>query len=132
MLADFDDFNLYDRCISRGVPNSISPVLYGNGVRFVQSPNEIVMTYEMIHESRVIHLDNRRPGAGVLSSWTGFSLGRWEGETLVVETTNFNARITNSPKMKMTEWFTRVDPDMVEYKYRIDDPRCTPRRSPCA
>jgi hypothetical protein len=122
VLADFEDFNLYDRCISRGVPNSISPVLYGNGVRFVQSPHEIVMTYEMIHESRVIHLDNRPRPPASFQAWTGFSLGRWEGETLVVETTNFNTRMNNSEKMKMTEWFTRVDPDMVEYKYRIDDP----------
>jgi hypothetical protein len=122
VLATFDDFTLYDRCISRGVPNSITPVLYGNGSRLVQSPGEVVMTYEMIHESRVIHLDNPpRPPADV-KFWTGFSLGHFEGDTLVVETTNFNDRMGNTDKMKMTEWFTRVDPEMIEYKYRIDDP----------
>jgi hypothetical protein len=122
VLEDFDDFSLYDRCISRGVPNSITPVLYGNGVRFVQSPNEIVMTYEMIHDSRVIYLDNRPRPSAAQRTWTGFSLGRFEGDTLVVETTNFNTRMGNSEKLKLTEWFTRVDPDMVEYKYRVDDP----------
>jgi hypothetical protein len=122
VLEDFDDFSLYDRCISRGVPGSISAVLYGNGVRFVQSPSEIVMTYEMIHDSRVIYLDNRpRPGPEI-RSWTGFSLGRFEGDTLVVESTNFNARTGTSENMKLTEWFTRVDPEMVEYKYRVEDP----------
>jgi hypothetical protein len=120
VLADFDDFSLYDRCISRGVPGSISPVLYGNAVRFVQSPTEVVMTYEMIHESRIIHLDTPRPASS--RSWTGESFGRWEGDTLVVETTNFNTRMGNSEKLKLTEWFTRVDPEMIEYKYRIDDP----------
>jgi hypothetical protein len=122
VLAGFDDFSLYDRCISRGVPGSVTPVLYGNGVRFVQSPTEVVMTYEMIHESRVIHLGNQAPKAPAHQSWTGFSVGRWDGDTLVVETKGFNARTATSPNLTLTEWFTRVDPDMVEYKYRIDDP----------
>jgi hypothetical protein len=122
VLATFEDFSLYDRCISRGVPGSVTPVLYGNGVRFVQSPTEVVMTYEMIHESRVIHLDNRPRPSEAIRTWTGFSLGRFEGDTLVVETTNFNDRMGNSHELKLTEWFTRVDPEMIEYKYRIDDP----------
>ena len=122
LLADFDDFTLYDRCISRGVPGSITPVLYGNGVRFVQSPSEIVMTYEMIHESRVIPLDNRPHLSQAHKLWAGDARGHFEGDTFVVETTNFNGRTGGSQKMKMTEWFTRVDPEMIEYKYRIDDP----------
>jgi len=122
VLADFDNFSLYDRCISRGVPGSVNAVLYGNGVRFVQSPTTLVMTYEMIHESRVIHLDNPpEPGPGV-RSWTGFSKGHWEGDTLVVETTHFNEQTATSENLKLTEWFTRVDPEMVEYRYRIEDP----------
>ena len=121
VLAGFDNFSLYDRCISRGVPGSVTPVLYGNGVRFVQSPTEVVMTYEMIHESRVIHLGTP-PQAPAHASWTGFSVGRWDGDTLVVETTTFNERTATSQNLKLTEWFTRVDPDMVEYKYRVDDP----------
>jgi hypothetical protein len=122
VLAGFDNFTLYDRCISRGVPGSVNAVLYGNGVRFVQSPTEIVMTYEMIHESRVIHLGSAPPRAPAHGTWTGHSVGRWEGDTLVVETKGFNARTATSENLKLTEWFTRVDPEMVEYKYRIDDP----------
>jgi hypothetical protein len=122
VLADFDDFSLYDRCISRGVPGSISAVLYGNGFRIVQSPSEVVLTYEMIHESRVVHLDNRPHLGSSLKTWTGDSVGRFEGDSLVVETINFNGRTGGSQGMKLTEWFTRVDPEMIEYKYRIDDP----------
>jgi hypothetical protein len=122
VLADFDNFSLYDRCISRGVPGSVNAVLYGNGVRFVQAPDKIVMTYEMVHESRVIHLDDTPAPGPDVRSWTGFSKGRWEGDTLVVETTHFNEQTATSENLKLTEWFTRVDPDMVEYRYRIEDP----------
>ena len=122
VLAGFDDFSLYDRCISRGVPGSISAVLYGNGFRIVQSPSEVVLTYEMIHETRVVHLKPMAKQNRGTESWTGQSFGRWDGETLVVETTNFNGRTGGSKNMKLTEWFTRVDPEMIEYKYRINDP----------
>jgi hypothetical protein len=122
ILATFDDFTLYDRCISRGVPGSITPVLYGNGFRIVQSPTEVVFTYEMVHETRVVPLDGRPHVARAHELWAGDARGRWEGETLVVETTNFNGRTGYSKNLKLTEWFTRVDPDMVEYRYRIDDP----------
>ena len=121
VLETFDNFSLYDRCISRGVPGSITPVLYGNGFRIVQSPTEVVLTYEMIHETRVIPLDNRPHIAPAHKLWAGDGRGRFEGDSLVVETTNFNARTGGSEKLKLTEWFTRVDPDMIEYKYRIDD-----------
>ena len=82
------DRSLYERCISRGVPGSISAVLYGNGVRFVQSPSEIVMTYEMIHDSRVIYTDGRPmpPAEDMWPTVWGTSIGHWEGDTLVVET----------------------------------------------
>ena len=128
VLAGFDDFTLYDRCISRGVPGSVSAVLYGNGVRFVQSPTEIVMTYEMIHDSRVIYLDGRAKVGSKIKTWLGDSRGRWEGDSLVVETTNLDERgpavggVPPSPTMKLTEWFTRLDPQMIEYKLRVEDP----------
>ena len=126
-LNDFEDFSLYDRCITRGV-GSIGPAIYGNGLRIVQSPNEVVVTYEMIHDSRVIYLDGRPRVASKITQWLGDSRGRWEGETLVVETTNFYERGPNifgmppSPTTKLTEWFTRIDPQMVEYKARVEDP----------
>jgi hypothetical protein len=126
-LNGFEDFSLYDRCITRGI-SSITPVLYGNGLRIVQSPNEVVVTYEMIHDSRVIYLDNRPHLPSKVKQWLGDSRGRWEGDSLVVETTNFDERspaiggVPPSPTMKLTEWFTRVDPQMIEYKMRVEDP----------
>jgi hypothetical protein len=126
-LNGFDDFSLYDRCITRGI-SSITPVLYGNGLRIVQSPNEVVITYEMIHDSRVIVLDGRPKVASKITQWLGDSRGRWDGDTLVVETTNLDERgpsiggVPPSPTMKLTEWITRVDPQMVEYKLRVEDP----------
>src|SRR5688572_24212954 len=126
-LNGFEDFSLYDRCITRGI-SSITPVLYGNGVRFAQSPNEVVVTYEMIHDSRVIYLDGRPRVGSKIKQWLGDSRGRWEGDTLVVETTNLDERgpavggVPPSATMKLTEWFTRVDPQMIEYKLRVEDP----------
>jgi hypothetical protein len=82
----------------------------------------------MIHDSRVIPLDNRPRVSSKITQWLGTSKGRWEGDSLVVETTNLDERgpgiggVPPSPTMKLTEWFTRVDPQMVEYKLRIEDP----------
>jgi hypothetical protein len=126
-LNGFEDFSLYDRCITRGV-SSIGPAIYGNGVRIVQSPTEVVVTYEMIHDSRVIYLDGRPRVNSKITQWLGDSRGRWDGDTLVVETTNFYERGPNvfgvppSATTKLTEWFTRIDPQMVEYKARVEDP----------
>ena len=85
---NFDDFTLYDRCITRGILGSTLPVIYGNGMRIVQSPNEVVISYEMIHDNRVIPLDNRPHPSNALKQYMGSSRGHWEGETLVVETVN--------------------------------------------
>ncbi|HEY8173209.1 MAG TPA: hypothetical protein VIH21_08970 [Dehalococcoidia bacterium] len=126
-LNGFEDFSLYDRCITRGV-SSIGPAIYGNGVRIAQSPTELVVTYEMIHDSRVVYLDGRPRVSSKITQWLGDSRGRWEGDTLVVETTNFYERGPNvfgvppSATTKLTEWFTRIDPQMVEYKARVEDP----------
>jgi hypothetical protein len=126
-LDGFGDFSLYDRCITRGVPGSVTPVLYGNGVRIVQTPNEVVLTYEMIHDTRVIPLDGRPRLNPAHQQWIGDSRGRFEGDTLVVETANFTDRtsVSGAPhtaRLRLTEWFTRVDPEMIEYRFRVDDP----------
>ena len=118
----FDDFSLYDRCISRGVPGSITPVLYGNGFRIVQSPTEVVLTYEMIHETRVIPLDNRPHIASAHKLWAGDGAAASRAIRSSSRRPISTAEPVGSQKLKLTEWFTRVDPDMVEYKYRIDDP----------
>jgi len=125
-LNDFPDFSLYDRCITRGIA-SITPVLYGNGLRIVQSPTAVTVTYEMIHDTRVIPIDDRRPPLDPkVKLWLGDARGRFEGDTLVVETTNFTDRTSlqglHSDKLKTTEWFTRIDPQMIDYRLRVEDP----------
>jgi len=124
---DFDDFSLYDRCITRGVPGSIMPVLYGNGLRIAQTPNEVVISYEMVHDTRVIPLDGRPRIGSSIKQYAGDARGHWEGDTLVVETTNFTDKTAvggglHSDKLKLTEWLTRIDPQMIDYRFRIEDP----------
>jgi hypothetical protein len=125
---DFDDFTLYDRCITRGIFGSALPSIYGNGIPIVQSPNAVSITYEMIHETRIIPLDDRPHIASGIHQYVGNARGHWEGGTLVVETTNFTdktsvgARGPHSDELKVTERYTRVDPQMIRYTVTIDDP----------
>ncbi len=123
----FDDFSLYDRCITRGVPGSVMPVLYGNGLLITQTPNEVVISYEMVHDTRVIPLDGRPRLGSAVRQYIGDSRGHWEGDTLVVETANFTDKTAvggglHSDKLKLTEWFTRIDPQMIDYRFRVEDP----------
>jgi len=128
---DFSDFNLYDRCITRGVLGSILPVIYGNGVRIAQHPGAVAISYEMIRDTRIIPLDGRAPLDAAIRQYMGSARGRFEGDTLVVETTNFTDKTNigtngngaaNSEAMKLTERFRRVDPEMIEYIATVDDP----------
>jgi hypothetical protein len=120
------DFGLLERCISRGVPGSMIPVMYGNNYQIVQTPGYVVITYEIIHETRVIPLDGRpHVGAGVRAHM-GDPRGRWQGDTLIVETTNFTAasayRGANPATLRVTERFTRVAADTIAWSATIDDP----------
>jgi hypothetical protein len=126
-----EDFTLYDRCITRGIIGSLLPVLYGNGLRIVQTPQSVVISYEMIHDTRIIPLDGRPHNGPNLKQYLGDSRGKWEGTTLVVETTNFTDRtslgangngVRHSDRMRLTERFTRIDPEMIDYEATIDDP----------
>ncbi len=123
----FDDFSLYDRCITRGPMGSIMPAIYGNGVRITQSPQRVAVTSEMIHETRVIHLDGTPSLDEDVRQFAGSARGHWEGDTLVAESGNFTdrtsvSRVPNSSQFKLTERFTRVDPDMIEYVATVEDP----------
>jgi hypothetical protein len=126
----------WERCITRGVPGSMWPSAYNNGHQIVQTPGYVVLHSEMIHEARVIPLDGRpRPGPAA-RSWDGDSRGRWEGDTLVVETSNFNGKgwsatqaaagalrgIPQSEAARVVERFTRVDENTIQYEATIDDP----------
>ena len=102
--------SLYDRCISRGLPGLMMPAIYGSSYEIVQAPNFVAIVYEMVHETRVISLDGQpHVGKGV-TSYMGDARGRWEGETLVVETTNFKDQIAyrnaNGEALRLIERFT--------------------------
>jgi hypothetical protein len=123
-----EDFSYYDRCITRGVTGSILPSLYGDAMRIIQSPTEVAISYEMLHDTRVIPLDGTPPADAGVRQYMGSSLGHWEGDTLVVETTNFTDELTvgrapHSEDLKLTERFTRIDPDMIDYVVHVEDPR---------
>jgi hypothetical protein len=121
-----EDFSLYDRCITRGFPGSMLPGVYGNSYQIVQGPGLVAIRYEMIHETRVIPLDGRaHAGAGIRMDM-GDARGRWDGNTLVVETTNFRQRSAyrnaNPDTLRLVERFTRTAPDKVEWSMTITDP----------
>ena len=131
-----EDFDTWDRCITRGMPNSMLPFNYNNGIRIVQSPGFVVIDLEMIHESRIVPID-REPLDPAIRQWMGESRGYWDGATLVVETTNYNGQVgmTNvgtpgSPQgdtpsttnMRTVERFTRTAHDRIDYEMTIEDP----------
>ena len=117
---------LDDRCIiMRGVGPPMMPSGYNANYHVVQAADHVMILSEMIHDARIIPLDDpAAPSAGV-RQWIGLSRGRWEGDTLVVETTNFNGRNPfrgSGERMRVTERFTRVSDDVIEYRFTVDDP----------
>jgi hypothetical protein len=128
-VDSWDDFDMYSRCISRGLISSMLPTLYNFGNEIMQSPGFVAIRNEMIHETRVIPLDGRpHPGKNI-RMYMGDSRGRWEGHTLVVETTNLKSDTgvgvaggLFSEAARVTERFTRVGPEELSYDVTIDDP----------
>jgi hypothetical protein len=131
------DFDAWDRCITRGLPASMLPFNYNNGIRIHQAPGYVVIDLEMIHEARVVPVDGRPALDPAIKQWMGESRGHWEGATLVVETTNFTGKagmlISGIPGgvrgsrptttgMKTTERFTRVGDNRIDYEMTIEDP----------
>ena len=133
----WEDINMFGRCITRGVIGSMLPVMYGNGTDILQSPGLVVIRYEMIHETRIVPIDppgHARPHlpAG-LRTYMGDSRGHWEGNTLVVETTNFiggkvgigedGAGVKYSEDLRLIEKFTRVSGGSIQYELTVSDPK---------
>jgi hypothetical protein len=126
-----EDFTLYDRCITRGIVGSVLRVVYGNGNRIVQAPGVVAFSYEMIHDTRIIYTDGRPHLAQPIRQYLGDSRGRWDGDELVVVTTNLTDKtsiggngngLRHSDKMTITERFKRVAPDVLQYQFTVDDP----------
>ena len=137
-VADsWEHMSVWDRCITRGVPGGMFPAGYNNAYQILQIPGYVVIFYEMIHETRIIPIDGRPKLGAAITQWNGEPRGRWEGNTLVVESTNYNDKgsigtsaatgrmrgIPQSASMKITERFTPVGPDTIDYRVTIDDPK---------
>ena len=124
------DRSLYDRCITRGLLGSLLPTIYNNGNEIVQGPGYVVIRNEMIHEARVVPLDGRAHLSAGVTSYLGDSRGRWDGNTLVVETRNLNGMTgaggngggRTSNRATIIERFTMLDPNTLQYTATIDDP----------
>jgi len=121
-----EDRSLYDRCISRGLPGSMMPAIYGSSYEIVQGPNFVAILYEMVHETRVIPLDSQPHVAKGIRSYMGDARGHWDGDALVVETTNFKDQIAyrnaNGETLRLVERFTPTGPTTVEWSVTVDDP----------
>jgi len=125
--------SLYDRCITRGVPGSMMPVIYGNSYQIIQAPGYVAIRYEMIHETRIIPLDRRAHVSDAIRTYMGDARGRFEGSTLVVETTNFNGRNAAdvagygspdrgaTPALRVIERFKPAGPNTIEWSVTLDD-----------
>ena len=101
------------------------PSIYNNGLQIVQSPGNVAIQKEMIHETRVISTEPREGFGEGLKTWLGDSHGRWEGDTLVIEVRNLNGRTSylgSSENMKLTQRFTRTGPNTLEYQFTVEDP----------
>ena len=136
LTDSWEYFTPWERCITRGVPAGIFPGFYGAGYQIIQSPGVVVIVYEMIHEARIIPLDGRPHIHPNIRHWNGDSRGRWEGNTLVVDVTNYNNKssiatnlasqgmrgIGQSERLHVVERFTVVDANTINYEATIDDP----------
>ncbi len=132
------DFDSWDRCITRGMPASMFPFMYNNGIQVIQAPGYVVIKLEMIHEARIIPLDGRPALPTKILQWMGVSRGHWDGNTLVITTTNLQpgpsmlnvgtigSRSRNnmpvSKHMKIVERLKPTGPNTIDYRITVSDP----------
>jgi hypothetical protein len=120
-----EDFTLWERCVTRGLPGAMMPHILGNSYQIIQSPGLVAIRYELVHDTRIIPLDGRPHVSRNLQLELGDARGRWEGDTLVVETTNFKDRSTyrnaNAAALRLVERFTRTASNRLEWSVTVDD-----------
>ena len=133
---DYIYHTVWDRCITRGVPGSMLPAGYNNAYRFLQTDDSFTIVYEMIHDVRTISLTKSAHIDGKVKLWMGDSVARWDGDTLEIETTNFNDRgmlansmaggrlkgVPISEDFHVLERFTRISADTIIWEARVTDP----------
>jgi hypothetical protein len=121
------DFGPWDRCLTRGMPGTMLTGAYNMGIRVMQSPGLVVIPVEMVHEARMVYLDGRAAPPPEYTQYLGYSRGHWDGDTLVIETTNFTPGFSNGPtpnsaQMKVTERITPTGPNQMRYEAWVEDP----------
>jgi hypothetical protein len=121
----YEDYGLGVRCIVHGggLPDAMIPAVYNANMRIVQSPGFVAISYELIHDTRVIPLDTSTGETPALRTYMGLARGRWEGSTLVVETSNLKTNTRGaSPALRLIERFTRSGRDAIDYRVTFNDP----------
>jgi hypothetical protein len=124
------DFDVYARCIGRGLPGAMMNAYINNNYLILQTPDYVVLVLELMHDARIIPLDGRPHPPSSIQQWLGDSRGHWEGDTLVVETTNLTGKVSElaatvfgiGEHLRLVERFTWVDADTIDYRYTVTDP----------
>jgi hypothetical protein len=126
-----ENLTAYDRCISRGLPGAMMPGFYNHNYQIIQTRDYIVINVEMVHDARIIPLDGRPHGSGVIRPWLGEPRGRWDGDTLVVETKNVNDKVFEprgvalfgvGGDLHLVERFRRTSTDTMDYEFTVNAP----------
>jgi hypothetical protein len=124
-VADsWEDRSLQERCITWGIPAGMLPQAYNNNIQIVQTPDTVMIMNEMVHDIRLVPLDGRPHLPDEIRQWHGDPRGYWDGDTLVVESTNFSAKTSfrrSSDQLHLVERFTRVADDMLLYEFTVND-----------
>jgi len=133
----WEDRHIWERCVTRGgMPNAMFPRSYNNNMQLFQTPDHVVMLIEQVHEVRVVPLDGRDHPSDKIGQWNGISTGHFEGDTLVVVTSNLDSRVSalqpwslfdshegSGEDITLIERFTRTGPDALEYEVEVFDPQ---------
>ena len=125
-----EDLDLRDRCITRGLPNTYFPSAYNNGFQIIQHTDHVAILYERLHEHRLIPIDGRQHLDASVRQWFGDSRGWWEGDTLVVETTNYTDQVNfrgSREGLRLVERFTRTGPGSIQVEFTASDPEAWSR-----
>lgn len=125
-FRSIDDFDLWERCITRGVPGAMMPHILGNSYEIVQAPGLVAIRYELVHDVRVIPVDGRAHVTKDIALEMGDARGHWDGNVLVVESTNYKDRSTyrnaNAATLRLIERFTRTSANRIEWSVTVNDP----------
>jgi hypothetical protein len=125
-----EDRSAFERCITRGLPGAMLPGFYNHNYHIMQTRDFVVINVEMVHDARIIPLTAGTPPPAAIRNWMGSSRGHWEGDTLVVQTTNFNDKVreqsliafSSGENLRLTERFKRTGPASIDYEFTVDDP----------